>query len=196
MTERGFADVAVESAHAFRAIMQAMARPGRIQSLDASIAAPEPLLASAAAVALTMCDFQTAIWLAPDLRNDKVMQYLRFQAGAPIVDDIGKAQFVFATAGERLPDPSLLIQGTHEYPDRSATLVIQVAGFGGDAVELTGPGLRGSLGFGAAGLGQAFWTAMADNHARFPIGIDVMFAAPGAIAALPRSTAIHLLETV
>lgn len=196
MTESGFTEVAVESAHAFRAIMQAMARPGRIQTFGAAVTAPEPLLASAAIVALTLCDFQTAIWLAPDLRSDKVMQYLRFHAGAPIVDDLSKAQFVFASAGERLPDPSLLMQGTHEYPDRSATLVIQVAGFDGEEVELCGPGLRGKLGFGVTGLGAGFWTAMAENHAQFPIGIDVIFAAPGAVAALPRSTAIRLLESV
>lgn len=196
MTERGFSDVAVESAHTFRAIMQAMARPGRIQVLEAGVSAPAPLLASAAAVALTLCDFQTAIWLSPDLRTESVARFLRFHSGAPIVDDAGKAQFVFATAGGGLPDPTLLLQGTHEYPDRSATLVIQIGGFGGEAVELTGPGLRGDLVFGAMGLGHGFWAAMAENHARFPTGIDVIFAAPGAVAALPRSTAIHLLEPV
>ena len=54
MTERGFADVAVDSAHAFRAIMQAMARPGRVMALGNDLAAPEPLISSAAAVALTL----------------------------------------------------------------------------------------------------------------------------------------------
>lgn len=37
---------------------------------------------------------------------------------------------------------------------------------------------------------------MAENHARFPVGIDVIFAAPGQLAALPRSTAIRMLESV
>jgi alpha-D-ribose 1-methylphosphonate 5-triphosphate synthase subunit PhnH len=37
---------------------------------------------------------------------------------------------------------------------------------------------------------------MAENHARFPTGIDVIFAAPGLVAALPRSTEIRLLEAV
>lgn len=194
MTEHGFTDPAVDSAHAFRAIMQAMARPGRIQPLVSALSPPEPLLASVAAVALTLCDFQTAIWLAPELGSEAVMRYLRFHAGAPIVKEAPQAQFVFATAGESLPDPALLMQGSHEYPDRSATLVIQVAGFGGEMVTLTGPGLRGSLDFGVAGLGHAFWQAMATNHQRFPTGVDVIFAAPGAVTALPRSTALRLLE--
>ena len=61
MTEHGFADVAVDSAHAFRAIMQAMARPGRVMELGAGLSAPEPMQASTMAVALTLCDFQTPV---------------------------------------------------------------------------------------------------------------------------------------
>ena len=84
---------------------------------------------ASAAVALTLCDFQTPVWLSPDLRNDKVVHYLRFHTGAPIVDELEEAHFAFLprqrTSCRRL---TLFAQGTHEYPDRSATLVIQVAG--------------------------------------------------------------------
>ena len=195
MTERGFSDVAVQSAHAFRAIMQAMARPGRVLELGADIVAPEPLLASTAAIALTLCDFQTPIWLAPELHNDKVTHYLRFHAGAPIMAEPDKAQFLFAKAGPMLPAPDVLMQGTHEYPDRSATLIIQVEGFVPGAVALSGPGIRGSEPFGVTGLSASFWAVMADNHAGFPVGIDVVFAAPGRVASLPRSTEIRMLES-
>jgi alpha-D-ribose 1-methylphosphonate 5-triphosphate synthase subunit PhnH len=196
MSERGFSDVAVDSAHAFRAIMQAMARPGRVMELGAGLSVPEPMLASTVAVALTLCDFQTPVWLAPSFGTDKVTHYLRFHAGAPVTDDPAKAQFLFAPAEETPPAVALLLQGTHEYPDRSATLVIQVPGFAPGAVALSGPGIRGSESFGVTGLGPAFWAAMADNHARFPVGLDVIFTAPGLVAALPRSTEIRLLESV
>jgi alpha-D-ribose 1-methylphosphonate 5-triphosphate synthase subunit PhnH len=194
MSERGFSDVAVDSAHAFRAIMQAMARPGRVMELGAGLTVPDPMLASTVAVALTLCDFQTPMWLAPSLGTDKVTHYLRFHAGAPVTDDPGKAQFLFAPAEEMPPGLALLLQGTHEYPDRSATLVIQAPGFVPGAVALSGPGIRGSESFGVTGLGPVFWAAMADNHTRFPTGIDVIFTAPGLVAALPRSTEIRLLE--
>ncbi|MCA3555352.1 phosphonate C-P lyase system protein PhnH [Aestuariivirga sp.] len=195
MTERGFADAPVQSAHAFRAIMQAMARPGRVQAIDADVKAPAPLLPSAAAVALTLCDFQTPVWLSPRLRDERIVHYLRFHAGAPLVAEPQAAQFVFATAADLPPRLGLLAQGTHEYPDRSATLVIQVAGFVPGSVELSGPGIRGGERFGVVGLDEAFWTAMAENHARFPVGIDAIFAAPGKLAAVPRSTAIRMLES-
>jgi alpha-D-ribose 1-methylphosphonate 5-triphosphate synthase subunit PhnH len=195
MTDRGFSNVAVDAAHSFRSIMQAMARPGRMMPIGEGMEAPEPMLASAAAVALTLCDFQTPIWLAPELRTKRVMHYLRFHTGAPITEEPGKALFLFAVAGDHLPAHDLLLQGTHEYPDRSATLVIQAEGFAPAHVELSGPGIRGFERFGVTGLGVGFWAAMRQNHERFPVGVDVIFTAPKLVAALPRSTAAHVVET-
>lgn len=196
MTERGFTDGAIGMAHAFRAIMQAISRPGLPVAMNVTPLAPEPLMATSAAVALTLCDFQTPVWLAPPLNHEGVMHYLRFHSGAPMAEGLDRAHFVFLSAVDAVPHPRLFAQGTHEYPDRSATLVIQVAGFDTAAVELSGPGIKSAVGFGAAGVGPSFWEAMAENHAGFPTGVDVIFASPGWIAALPRSTAVRLKETV
>lgn len=196
MTETGFTNTAIDSAHAFRVIMQAMSRPGLAVGLEPDVEAPEPLHVTSAAVALTLCDFQTPVWLSPALRNDNTVRYLRFHTGAPIVERIEHALFAFLTAAEERPALSLFAPGTHEYPDRSATLVLQAERFDGRAAVLTGPGIKDPVSFGVEGLTPAFWMAMAENHARFPIGVDVFFAAPHSIAALPRSTAIHVEETV
>ena len=45
------------------------------------------------------------------------------------------------------------------------------------------------------GLDVGFWNEMMQNHDGFPIGVDVVFIAPDAICACPRSTAISLKET-
>jgi alpha-D-ribose 1-methylphosphonate 5-triphosphate synthase subunit PhnH len=193
MIDHGFADVAIDSARVFRAIMQAMARPGLVMNASPSLAAPIPLLQTTAAVALTLCDFQTPIWLAPGLRSGEVDKYLRFHSGAPITARIEEAQFIFALADD-VPQIQALALGTHEYPDRSATLVIQAGGFRNTDVELSGPGIRAAASFGVEGLGAPFWAAMAENHTRFPVGVDVIFTSNKSIAALPRSTAIKLKE--
>jgi alpha-D-ribose 1-methylphosphonate 5-triphosphate synthase subunit PhnH len=195
MTETGFTNAAIDSAHAFRIIMQAMSRPGVPVRLGAALEAPAPLHVTSAAVALTLCDFQTPVWLSPALRNERTVHYLRFHTGAPVVEQMEDAQFAFLSAKER-PPLSLFAQGTHEYPDRSATLVIQAAQFNSRAVVLTGPGIKGTVGFGVEDLAQEFWAAMAENHARFPVGVDVIFAAPESLAAVPRSTAVRIAETV
>lgn len=196
MTETGFTDAAVDSAHAFRLIMQAMARPGIAVGMAAGLQAPAPLLATTAAVALTLCDFQTPVWLSPGLRNEKTIRYLRFHTGAPIVDRTEEAQFAFLLAAEECPPLACFAQGTHDYPDRSATLVIQSERFHSGTVKLTGPGIKGEVGLGVAGLARDFWFSMAGNHARFPIGADVIFTAPESLAAVPRSSAVQMVETV
>jgi alpha-D-ribose 1-methylphosphonate 5-triphosphate synthase subunit PhnH len=195
MTEKGFTDAAIDSAHAFRAIMQAMSRPGVPVRLESALQVPAPLHVTSAALALTLCDFQTPIWLSPALRHERAFHYLRFHTGAPIVEQMEAAHFAFLSANEPIPI-SVFAVGTHEYPNRSATLVIQAGGFHGRAVVLTGPGIKGAVGFGVEGLSQEFWVSMAENHARFPTGVDVIFAAPQSLAAVPRSTALRLAETV
>lgn len=195
MTETGFNSAAIDSAHAFRAIMQAMSRPGLPSAYTTALAPPAPFHATTAAVALTLCDFQTPVWISPALSNDVVLRYLRFHTGAPVTSRIEEAKFAFIAVEEDLPALDLLAQGTHEYPDRSATLVVQAQRFNTRDVELSGPGIRGRLGFGVEGVPSSFWNAMAQNHGRFPIGVDVIFTTPEALAAVPRSSELSLMET-
>jgi alpha-D-ribose 1-methylphosphonate 5-triphosphate synthase subunit PhnH len=195
MTETGFTNAAIDSAHAFRTIMQAMARPGVPVSLEPALQAPAPLHTTSAAVALTLCDFQTPVWLSPALRNERTVHYLRFHTGAPVAERMEDAHFAFLSAQEQHP-LSLFAQGTHEYPDRSATLIIQTEAFNSRDVVLEGPGIKGTAGFGVEGLAQEFWAGMAENHLRFPVGVDVIFAAPRSLAAVPRSSAVRIAEMV
>ncbi len=197
MSELGFTNLAVDSAHAFRTIMSAMSRPGRIHTLSTRLEVPPPLGHSAAAIALTLCDFETPIYLAPALRSPRLERYLRFHTGAPLMGRAKDAAFAFVRADELLPDAEELARGSHEYPDRSATLVVQTESISNAGpAELTGPGIKGTATLGVAGMSGRAWQFLADNHAGFPLGFDVIFTSPVAIAALPRSTAVRLMETV
>ncbi len=196
MAEQASAGAAIHSSYAFRSVMQAMARPGRIFGLDTPVTGPEPMMASTAAVVLTLCDFQTPIWLGSGFRGAALQHFLRFNTGAPLTDDATTAHFALLDARDLAEGVMHFMAGTHEYPDRSTTLIIQVEEFLPGNVELSGPGIPSRISLGAAGLDQSFWRSMAQNHARFPIGIDVIFAGPGQVAALPRSTAIHVPEAV
>lgn len=197
MSDQQFPSDVIEASHAFRTIMNAVSRPGRILPFGGGSAAPYPLWVTAAIVASTLCDFQTSVWFDSELDHDAVKQYIRFQTGAPIAAKPEDAAFIFLQAMNAAIDPSLFAQGTHEYPDRSATLVIQTASLSdASEVELSGPGIPLPLRLHAEGVPQSFWKAMAENHAQFPLGVDVIFVSPDAIAALPRSTSIRLQETV
>ncbi len=197
MTEAAFANPAHDLALAFRPILDVMANPGRIQRFAPPLSSPSGLSTEAAAVALTLCDFQTPIWLGEGLRTPAVEHYLRFHAGAPLTRVANEAFFVFADANQGIPALELFPKGTPEYPDRSATVIIQTAGLRSDAgVTLRGPGILTERRLAVAGLDAGFWQQMIASRMDFPLGIDVIFVGPETIAAVPRSTLILLMETV
>jgi alpha-D-ribose 1-methylphosphonate 5-triphosphate synthase subunit PhnH len=184
VTDRHLADQAV-----FRAVMDAMAHPGRINPLDALPATwPAPLNASAAAVALCLADFETPLWLDAASDGDAAA-WLRFHTGARITDDPREAAFAFVTDPRNAPDFQDFALGSFDYPDRSTTFILQVEAFG-SAVPRTlgGPGIKDTAAFSASPLPGDFDARLAANHALAPRGVDFIFVSSSAVAALPRST--------
>jgi alpha-D-ribose 1-methylphosphonate 5-triphosphate synthase subunit PhnH len=191
-TVTGFADQALDSARAFRLMLDAMARPGRILSMPAGLDAPAPLLPTTATIALTLCDYDTPLWLDDTLLTPAVLDYLRFHSGAPIVEEISAASFLLCSPASAAPALASANRGTAEHPDASATLIVQLPDFPSEAyLTLKGPGIDGARAFSTCGLAPCFWDLVANNHTLFPLGSDVFFATAGEIAALPRSTQIR-----
>jgi alpha-D-ribose 1-methylphosphonate 5-triphosphate synthase subunit PhnH len=117
-----------------------------------------------------------------------VVDYLRFHCGAPIVADPAEADFALITRPLDMPELRAFNPGNAEYPDRSTTLIIQVAELRTDAGwRLQGPGIAGHLEFEAAPLPASFKAQLQDNHDRYPMGVDIVLASGRALAALPRS---------
>jgi alpha-D-ribose 1-methylphosphonate 5-triphosphate synthase subunit PhnH len=184
----GFADPVHQSQRAFRALMAAMAEPGRIFALPAPLAPPAPLTPELAALALTLADFETPLFLdAPLAAGEAVRSFLAFHTGAPIVADPSAACFALLRDGAALPDLSAFAQGEPDYPDRAATLIVAVDQIGDGPLRLEGPGISGRRTFGAAPLPADFSRRLAANGRGFPLGVDIVLTAPGRIAALPRS---------
>ena len=197
MIESAFINPSHDMARAFRPILDAMANPGRVLHFAPALSSPPGLSPEAAAVAVTLCDFQTSIWLEQELRTPAIEHYLRFHAGAPLTHIETDAAFAFVDALYGVPDLSQFSKGTHEYPDRSTTIVIQTEQLRSDSgVTLRGPGIQSERRLGSVSLGADFWQQMIASRSDFPLGIDVIFVAPGAIAAIPRSTQILFLEIV
>ncbi len=188
MAPAGFADLATGSQQTFRVLMDALARPGLIRPLAAEIAPPAPLSPNLAAIALTLLDFETSVWLDGALDHPDVLAYLRFETGVKIVADPADAAFALIADPAAMPPLSAFAQGVPDYPDRSTTLVIDVPGFAAEGWTFTGPGIRESVSFRPHGLPDEFGTWLADNHARFPLGVDLVFASRTELAALPRSS--------
>ena len=185
----GFADPVFESQRVFRGVLDAMAEPGRVITLQAPPAAPGLLHSATIAIALALLDFETPVWLDGAAETAETVAHLRFHCGCPIVDEPARARFaIIANPGE-MPELGAFDAGTDEYPDRSATLIVQVGSLiAGSGLRLSGPGIATEARLQVNGLPSPFWEAMRDNHARFPRGVDVLLTAGPSLVALPRTT--------
>ncbi|MBV8751654.1 MAG: phosphonate C-P lyase system protein PhnH [Hyphomicrobiales bacterium] len=184
----GFAEPVLAAQATFRTVMEAMARPGTIRRL-AGVDAPAPLSPAAAAIALTLLDYETPFWLdAPLAASGEVARFISFHTGARVTADPADAAFAFVAAPAAAPPFTSFAQGSAEYPDRSTTLVLQVADLAdGDGMVLRGPGIAGTRQLAASPLPANFLEQLADNRAQFPRGIDILLAASDAVAGMPRS---------
>lgn len=180
----GFADPPVEAARAFRAALEAMARPGRIVTL-AGARPPAPLPVAAGVLALVLCDPETPLWLGPSLATGPVRDWLRFHTGAPLDAARGAAAFALGRWEELAPIEDFA-DGTPDHPDRSATLVVLLDRLAPEGARLTGPGIAG-----AAFLPLPDPAALRANRARFPRGVDLFLAAGDRLAGLPRSVRVE-----
>jgi alpha-D-ribose 1-methylphosphonate 5-triphosphate synthase subunit PhnH len=186
----GFSDPGHDAQRLFRAVLDAFAHPGRITNLPDPPAGPGAICPATAGYLLTLVDRDTPLWLAPEFERRAVRDFVRFHTGAPIVARRDEA--VFAVLAHDTASLDGFAIGTDPYPDRSATLVIEVPVLGaGAARRWHGPGIDGSAAVAVGGLGADFWQAWADNHALFPCGVDVVFAAGSQLLALPRSIAVE-----
>lgn len=179
--EGGFADAPIDAAYAFRAVMTAMARPGTITTVKGALP-PAPLSVAAGVVLLTLCDPETPLFLAAAYDTPQVQDWITFHTGAPFVP---ADQAMFAVG--RWDDLPLaeFSRGTSEYPDRSATLIVESDVLRNDGAALRGPGIKD-----AAHLSLPATEVFKANARLFPLGLDFIFTSGDRLAALPRTTKV------
>jgi alpha-D-ribose 1-methylphosphonate 5-triphosphate synthase subunit PhnH len=188
----GFETPVFQSQSVFKALMDGMALPGTIQTLDAGSAPPAPMGAGSGAIALTLCDHDTPVYLAMALVEAGVPGWLAFQTGALVTDDRTEAQFAFLDQKTPLPPLSTFANGTQEYPDRSTTIVLELASLtGGTEYVLTGPGIDGSTTIAPVGLPAPFEGLWKENNSLYPRGVDLVLVSGLEMICLPRTVRIR-----
>jgi alpha-D-ribose 1-methylphosphonate 5-triphosphate synthase subunit PhnH len=179
----GFDEAPLQSARAFRAILEAMARPGTIWPVMGA-APPAPLSVAAGVAILTLVDGTTPVHLAGAANSPAVRDWMTFHTGAPL-GDAQDATFAIGTWADLQPVDRFLI-GQPDYPDRSVTLIIEMDALTTDGPRLTGPGIQTST-----HLSLPETAAFRANRALFPLGFDAILTCAASLAALPRSTRVE-----
>lgn len=181
--EGGFADPAPEAARAFRAALRAMARPGSIERVTGA-RPPAPLSPAAGALLLVLADPETPVFLAGAADAPMARDWVAFHCGAPFAS-AERAMFAVGRWEDLGPLDRFAV-GTADYPDRSATLIVETDRLEAAGARLTGPGIERE-----AFLPLPEIAAFRRNRARFPLGLDFWFCAGDRIAALPRTTRVE-----
>jgi alpha-D-ribose 1-methylphosphonate 5-triphosphate synthase subunit PhnH len=186
----GFADKVLSAQSTFRSVMDAMARPGSVQRIAAAAGTPAAMMRGTAAIALTLFDHDTPVWLDPLMsETSDVAKWLKFHTSAPVVGNSSISSFAVIGDAAALPSLDRFSFGSNEYPDRSTTVILQVESLTqGPSLELRGPGIDGAAVLQAAIQPPDLFERLAVNAALFPRGIDVVLVADDAIVAIPRTT--------
>lgn len=186
----GFADKVLSAQTTFRSVMDAMAHPGSVRRIAAVAGAPGAMMRGTAAIALTLFDHDTPLWLDPQMsESPDVGKWLKFHTGAPVIADASICSFALIGDARALPALDGFAFGSNEYPDRSTTLILQVESLTqGPAFELRGPGIDGTAVVQVALQPADLFERLAINTALFPRGIDVVLVADDNIVAIPRTT--------
>lgn len=188
MIAPGFEDAVEAGQRHFRALLDAMAHPGRIVALDGELPKPpDGLMRGVWALAIGLLDYETPVWTD----RPEILASLRFHCGCPVASE-ADAAFALVTDPRAMPPLAAFHQGEPDYPDRSTTILLQVATLDDRGAKLSGPGIRETARLGVGGMRADFWQQFAANHRQFPLGVDLVLVAGSRISALPRSTRVEV----
>lgn len=184
-----FVDKVLSAQSTFRSVMDAMAKPGTVQRIHVAAGTPGSMMRGTAAIALTLFDHDTPVWLDPTMSaTPDVAKWLKFHTSAPVISDTPVCSFALIGDAQTLPPVDRFALGSNEYPDRSSTLIVQVGSLtSGPAYRLTGPGIDGVAVLQTTAR-QDLFEQLALNATLFPRGIDVVLVHEDTVVAIPRTT--------
>ena len=212
---KGFDDPVKDSQRCFRTVLNALSQPGSVAHLDEIPLghAPKGWTEAAWALAMTLLDGDTLVWLSPSLATAAAHASLQFHTSCPITLNSGEADFVFVGNANEQPDWSSLRHGEAEFPDLSATVILQIPGIGEESTvpmvapnvapnvapsstwELRGPGIEHMRLIRLQHGPEDPWPeqlrhALVANRAQFPLGVDLLLVWQDRVCALARSTRV------
>ncbi|MFB6123665.1 MAG: phosphonate C-P lyase system protein PhnH [Haloferacaceae archaeon] len=167
----------------FRALCDAMSRPGTRQTVPATPADH--------AVLATLVDHEVTVHTDDDAVREAFASQGRLAEAAPETADVVHARGVPSW------DVRECSRGSLTEPSDGATAVYRVDDLGDaptpnlTAVTVTGPGVDGERRFGVS-LPATELAAVAAAQSAYPRGVDAVFATETTVAALPRSVELEV----
>ena len=199
----GFADYAQTSQKVYRAALQALSYPGRLIDLDHDASTPKDTNRVVAGLLSALLDSETSLWCSSKDQLIQACEWLQFHTDCAVLESSEQADFLWIKNIEEFPEIERIKTGTDQYPDRSATCIIEVPSLSQKSIDfftLKGPGIQFTSELHVKGWSKeiykkllSIWT---QNHQLFPCGIDLYLSDGQHLIGLPRSTQLSYLEGV
>ena len=187
-TENRF-DPVFDCQQVFKALMNALAQPGKVFSIEENVKRLGGNGAPFKAVALTLLDNWRSFYVEGDPALAEELRELTYGVPAPLEE----ADYLFFP---RMGEPGPVIEkakpGTLPEPHKSATLFLMTDSLtGGDAFSLTGPGVEGAVTVTLPAPCRAWLEERQAQAFEFPCGVDLYFLTPqGQVMGIPRKVKI------
>lgn len=177
----------------FRKIMDSMARPGKINNIaDIQITPPEYLNKSSALIGFSLLNSDVTFFSVNN--QDEVNEYLKINTSSIPVLKVENASYVFISGNSASEIVRNIKKGELEYPEDSATLIIDVEKIEklpiGQTFEivLKGPGVKTEETVYVKGITKEILEEIKIANREYPLGIDVILSdVDGNITCIPRT---------
>lgn len=174
----------------FRAVLDALTRPGSVHRLPAELLRRVP---AALLPALALADLGTPVCVLDEEPGGPWQDVLSRVTSAPAAPLPG-ARIVAALRPPVAAELAAVPRGSAAAPEDAALVTVPVSDVarGGHLLRLTGPGIATTVQVAPGGLAPELLAARRDAVAGFPAGIDLLLVdGDGGVLGLPRSTRIE-----
>jgi alpha-D-ribose 1-methylphosphonate 5-triphosphate synthase subunit PhnH len=171
----------------FRKLIAAMSRPGELSAPNPK--SKEPLMD----VLNVLLDHEVSFCIAG--RDNMTLESAIISETGSKKEDISKADFVIAPAGNTGDELYEVKRGSLEYPDGGATIIYYVADHDANkkSAELTfrGPGIAPGTGLFDPGIDAGELKKILEINSEYPLGVDtIIIKEKSGLMCIPRSIKI------
>jgi alpha-D-ribose 1-methylphosphonate 5-triphosphate synthase subunit PhnH len=194
-------DEVFDSQATFRALLEAMSRPGRIFQAPARRyeGAPSGLTPHVLSILKTLCDHRVTFSVAGVPAREAWESYLAMNLATP-ARPADQGDYVLFNGAAYDDVFFRLKQGNLEFPESSATGILAVGHLEAErrdalcALRLSGPGIEGATTVYVSGLDPRYVEARSSAVLRFPLGIDLILVdAEARVVGIPRTSNVEMV---
>lgn len=195
-------DEVFDSQVTFRALLEALSRPGTTADLPALLyrTLPKGLCAHVVSILKTLCDHRVSFSVGSADRRPDWVSYLEVNLASPF-RPVAEAHYVVFEGHTFDRDFALLNRGSLEFPEAGATALLRVRRLSaetdreppGAILRVAGPGVQGAAHLIVADLDPLYLQERRNANRFYPMGVDLFLVDDsGKVAGIPRTSAVEI----